>query len=137
MSDVAQRDENRVPVLLVFTATGEVIQVYGDDTTHRLLVQTQADAVASLGDGSKVVTTAGTRVALASSTASREVTITALYSNTDMVVIGGATVVAEDATRRGVPLTPGQSITLRIDDLAKIYIDSVVSGEGVSFIYAV
>lgn len=89
----------------------------------------------TIGDGRKVVTTAGTRVTLASSTTAREVTITALSTNTGVIVVGGSTVIAAAGTRRGVPLSAGASLTIRIDDLADIYIDSTVNGEGVSFLY--
>ena len=85
-------------------------------------------------DGRTVVTTAGTRVALASSTACKEVIITAETDNTGIVVVGAAaTVVAAIATRRGVPLAAGDSITLQIDNLADIGLDSTVSGDGVTF----
>jgi len=89
----------------------------------------------TIGDGRKVVTTAGTSVALATSTPCREVTITALGTNTGTLVVGGTTVVASAGTRRGVALAAGASLTLQIDDLADIYIDSTVNGEGVSYLY--
>lgn len=88
------------------------------------------------GDGRKTVTTAGTRERLVSTnTRCGKVTITAELDNTDYVVVGGSTVVAALATRRGQPLSPGTSITLNVEDLYQIYIDAVVSTEGVTFIY--
>ena len=88
-------------------------------------------------DGRKTVTTAGTRVPLsATSVACKKVTVTAMYENTDNVVVGGSTVVAAVLTRQGTPLTPGQSIDISINDLNKIYLDAVVSGEGVTFTYS-
>ena len=85
-------------------------------------------------DGRKVVTTAGTRVALASSTACKEVVITAETDNTGIVAVGAAgTVVATIATRTGVPLAAGDSIVLQIDNLADIGLDATVSGDGVTF----
>lgn len=87
-------------------------------------------------DGRKTVTTAGTAEALvASSTVCKKVVISALEGNTDAIVVGSSTVVAAAGTRRGLPLTPLSSVTIEIDDVNKIYIDSVVSGEGVSFVY--
>lgn len=59
----------------------------------------------------------------------------ALLENTDCVVIGDSTVVAAAGTRRGIPLMAGASITLDVEDLYPIWIDTVVSGEGVSFLY--
>lgn len=89
-----------------------------------------------IADGIKKVTTAGTRLALASSsTLARRVIIQACPENTDGVVVGASTVVASFATRRGFLLQPGQSVTLNVKDLADIYVDSIVSGEGVSFVY--
>ena len=89
----------------------------------------------TIGDGRKIVTTGGTAVALAASTECYKVDITAETSNTNEVVIGGSTVVAAEATRRGVPLDPGATLTLHIDNLAKVYVDAVTDTEGVTFTY--
>ena len=69
-----------------------------------------------------------------------KVEITGLESNTDKILVGGSTVVAGTtgdgaATRRGIPLDPGQTLTLYVQDLSTIYLDAVVSGEGVSYAY--
>lgn len=87
------------------------------------------------GDNRKVVTTAGTRVALAAATPAKWVTITAEEDNTGVVVVGGATVVAALATRRGTPLSAMQSVTFPVDDLADISLDAMVSTDGVTFTY--
>lgn len=85
-------------------------------------------------DGSKNVTTAGTAVQLSStSVLCEKVEVTAKIGNTDVIVVGASTVVAATGTRRGTPLDPGQTFTMYIDDLSKVYIDSVVSGEGCTF----
>ena len=89
----------------------------------------------TIGDGRKVTVTAGTRLALAASTAIKQVVITAETDNTGYVVVGGSTVVAALATRTGVPLNPGDSVALEIDNLADIYLDSIVSGDGVTYAY--
>ena len=90
----------------------------------------------TMADGSKNVTTAGTAVPLvATSTECKRVDVTARINNTDVVVVGASTVVAASGTRRGVPLLPGATYTFYPTDLADVYIDSVVSGEGVSFVY--
>lgn len=88
-----------------------------------------------LNTGRKVVTTAGTAVAIASSTTCKWVAITAETDNTDIVVVGDSGVIASLSTREGIPLYPNDSITIPIDNLADVYIDSVVSGEGVTFLY--
>jgi hypothetical protein len=99
------------------------------------VVQTPPGAI-TLGDERKVVTTAGTRVALAGSTACRWVAICAEADNTGTIVVGAAaSVVAALATRRGIPLAAGESIALEIDNLSDIGLDSTVSGDGVTFLY--
>ena len=96
---------------------------------------TMTSANTTVTDGRKVVTTAGTRVALATSTACKEVVITAETDNTGIVVVGAAaTVIAAIATRTGVPLSAGDSIVLQSDNLADVGLDSTVSGDGVTFV---
>ncbi|MBW8034705.1 MAG: hypothetical protein FVQ79_03380 [Planctomycetes bacterium] len=90
----------------------------------------------NIDDGRKVVAAAGTAERLvAAITSARKVTIMAELDNTDYVVVGGANVVAALATRRGIALSPGTSIILYVEDLYTIYVDAVVSSEGVTFIY--
>lgn len=92
----------------------------------------------TLDEGRKIVTTAGTRVALAASTACKHVLITAETDNTGIVVVGSAAgVIAALATREGTPLAAGKSVSIDIDNLADIGLDSTVSGDGVTFIYTV
>lgn len=90
----------------------------------------------NIQDNSRTVTTAGTRVQL-STTAIRcsKVEITAKINNVDFVVVGGSTVVAAEATRRGTPLAQGDTLTLYVNDLSKIYLDAVTSGDGVTYVY--
>lgn len=86
----------------------------------------------SISDGSKNVTTAGTRVQLiTSSTPCRWVIITAKGSNTDTIWVGGSTV----AVNSGIPLVGLQSERLDVSDVSNIWLDSEVSGEGVTFVY--
>jgi hypothetical protein len=91
----------------------------------------------NLKDGKMVVTTAGTRQQLSSTPLPcGKVFITAREDNTDDIVVGGNTVVAAlGATRSGNVLTPGNSMTVEINDLNKIWLDAVVSGEGVTYSY--
>lgn len=95
------------------------------------------NAFGTIGDGRKVVTTAGTAVALASTTAVKRVYIQAEIDNTGVIVVGASTVVASLSTRRGIALNAGDVLTLDIDDLADVYIDSTVNGDGVTFTYYV
>lgn len=93
-------------------------------------------AVSTIADGRKTVTVAGTAEPLsATSVACKKILITAETDNTDIVVVGSSTVVAALATRRGIPLYPGDPVAFGIDDVADVYIDSLVDGEGVTFIY--
>lgn len=93
------------------------------------------NAFGTIGDGRKVVTTAGTAVALATTTAIKRVYIQAETDNTGVIVVGASTVVASLATRRGVALNAGDTLTLDIDDIADVFIDSTVNGDGVTFTY--
>lgn len=93
-------------------------------------------------DGKGVITTAGTRQQLSTtSTPCGKVTITAHKLNQDEIVYGGPTVVAavgasaSATTRSGTPLVAGQSVDIAIDDLSKIWFDAVVSGDAYSFTY--
>jgi len=88
-----------------------------------------------IGHGSKAVTTAGTDLALAASTACRRVIIMARTSNTGVIAVGASGVDATLSTGDGVLLYPGDSIDFQIDNLADVYIDATVSGEGVRFTY--
>jgi len=88
-----------------------------------------------LKDGKTAVTTAGQRVQLTTTgTPCAKLTVTALGNNTNEIVYGGITVVgAVGSTRSGTPLQPGQSVDIPIDDLSKVWLDSIVNGEGVSY----
>ena len=89
----------------------------------------------TVGDGRKEVATPGTAVALAASTSVKSVTITAELDNTNPVVVGGSTVVAALATRRGTPLSAGGSLTIETDNLAEVFVDAVTATEGVTYTY--
>ena len=87
----------------------------------------------TIGDGRKVVAAAATAEVLAASTAVRQVVITAETDNTGYVVVGASTVVASLATRRGTPLAAGDTIVLNVTNLALVYLDVTVSGDGVTY----
>lgn len=91
----------------------------------------------TVGQGRKVVATAGTPVVLATSTTVKSVTVQAEKDNTSDVIIGGSGVVGALATRQGIYLSPGDSIDLPVDNLSSVYVDALVNGEGVTFIYFV
>lgn len=89
----------------------------------------------TVGDGRQIVPTPGTAVALAASTPIKSVTIIAELDNTNPVVVGGSTVVAASATRRGVPLNAGGSFTIDADNLIEVFVDAVTADEGVTYTY--
>jgi hypothetical protein len=92
--------------------------------------------VTAIGDGRKTVTTPGTAVPLsATSVPARQVVITAFDGNAGVIVVGGSTVVATGATRRGTPLWERDSMTIDVIDLNQVYIDATTATEGVSFTY--
>lgn len=102
-------------------------------------VSVKPESPTTIGHGRKTVTSAGTALALAATTTCRYVIVTALDTNTDVISIGATGVIASNASnlRTGVPLLPGQGIRIEVRDLASLFVDSVVSGEGVSYAYFV
>jgi hypothetical protein len=97
------------------------------------LVDTQR--IANINHGVKTVTTAGTDVVLAASTSCRRVTIQAQTDNAGFIAIGAAGVDATVDVGTGVLLAAGEVFELEIDNLADVFIDSTVNGEGVRYTY--
>lgn len=87
------------------------------------------------GDGRQTVTTAGTAVALATTTSIKKVFITAETDNTGLIAVGRSTVLAAPGSQRGIILAPGQSTSFSADDLANVYIDATQNGDGVAYAY--
>jgi len=88
----------------------------------------------TVGVGRQVVTTAGSAVQF-SAQACKEVRIMAESDNTNIVVLGSSGVIAALATREGIPLFPAQTITFTINNMNLLFIDSITSGEGVTFAF--
>lgn len=92
----------------------------------------------TLVDGRKTVTAAGTAEAFSSTALLVDwIIIMAETNNTGVVTVGASTVVAAVATRRGIPLSAGDVITMQAVDLLYTYIDSTVNGDGVTYLYRV
>lgn len=91
--------------------------------------------ITGIGHGVKTVTTAGTDEALAGSTTCKRVVIQAQTDNTSGVAVGATGVDATVATGNGVLLYAGDVFELEIDNLADVYVDSLVNGEGVRYTY--
>ena len=86
---------------------------------------------ATVYNGQKYVSTAGTQVALASSQAiTHSVTIMAQSGNSGWIYIGNSSV----SSSNGYILDAGDTLELKIANLATVYVDSSVNGEGVSYI---
>lgn len=84
--------------------------------------------------GQKTVTTAGTAVSLGTLQVDSAILVKALDTNTGVVAVGNDG--ADDVTvSNGYRLLAGeQMIFEKVDNLAALYIDSAVNGEGVSWI---
>lgn len=89
----------------------------------------------SIGHGVKTVATAGTDEVLATSRSAKWAIVQAQTDNTGVIAVGTAGVDATVATGTGVALAAGESVTLPVADLADIYIDATVSGDGVRYTY--
>lgn len=85
-----------------------------------------------VADGRDVVAVAGTRVQMQGQ-ACKVVAVTAETDNTGLIVIGAVTCVAAIATRRGLPLSAGDTATFTVDNVNRLYIDSTVSTDGVTW----
>lgn len=109
------------------TTRGMTVHVVGNEVSE--------SGITGIGHGVKTVTTAGTDVALAASTTCRRVVIQAQTDNTGLIAVGATGVDATVATGTGIILNPGDAFELEIDDLADVFIDSTVNGEGVRYTY--
>ena len=85
-----------------------------------------------IGEGSKAVTTAGTRVQLSTPIDCKEVAITAKAANTGYIYVGGEAVSSLQYLAR---LVANASVVISIDNLSKLWLDASVSAEGVVFGY--
>lgn len=120
-SGVQYSGSNPLPISALPTGTNAIGKV-GHDIT-------------GIGHGVKTITTAGTDEALAGSTACKRVIIQSQTDNTGLIAVGTLGVDATEATGTGIILYAGDAFELEIDNLADIYIDATVSGEGVRYTY--
>lgn len=93
-------------------------------------VNTVEVAPTTIYNGNKNVTTAGTRVTLASSQAVKSVTIKAKIANTGTIYVGDGSV----ASSNGFALAAGETLSLDLANLNTVNLDASVSGEGVTYI---
>jgi len=110
------------------------VEIKNHDTDDRVEVnsnnalKTIQEVPQQLNANQLTVTTAGSRVNFVS-LASLSITIKALVGNTGLIYVGGNTVDSSN----GFELSAGDSISLAIDNHDEIWIDSSVSGEGISY----
>ena len=84
--------------------------------------------------GQKTVTTAGTAVPLGTVQVSSALAVKALDTNTGVIAVGNDGT-KDVTTSNGLRLLPGEmTIFAYVSNLATIYIDSAVNGEGVSWL---
>ena len=94
----------------------------------------------NLVDGRKVIAVAGTPERLAGTTTvadrteTTSIIIQAESDNTGTVTVGTSTVIDATATRRGTYLAAGDSVTLSITNLFKVWLDVSASGDGVTYL---
>ncbi len=83
--------------------------------------------------GQKTVTTAGTEVQLGTGTVRGPLMIKALTTNTGLMYIGNVDGTVSSST--GIPLAAGDALIMnRVNNLADIWVDSAVNGEGVAWL---
>lgn len=93
--------------------------------------------------GRKVVTTAGTRVQVTTTqTIYTWLGLCAETDNTGIISVGGSDVIASLSTRQGLPLEAGQCLPVGFgsgegSDLSELYLDSTVSGDGVTYLWVI
>lgn len=81
----------------------------------------------SLKGGSTTVSLAGTAVQLSTTLAIRRVHLKAVASITGKILVG-------DSTTQAYPLAAGETLTLEVDDLADVWVDSLNNGEAVDWV---
>lgn len=86
------------------------------------------------GSGSISVSTPGEPVQLPNIPCA-EVTLTAFENNAKNVYVGGANVSAEIGSQNGAPLSPLGTISVKIDNLSKIFVDVQEGGDGLTYAY--
>ena len=83
--------------------------------------------------GQKVVTTAGSAVALGSGPCNSNLMIKGLVSNTGLVFIGN--VAADVTSGNGQELDAGEYLVLKnVPNFATIFLDAAINGDGVSWL---
>lgn len=129
---------NNPTLVAVSTSDGETpVYLYADPSTHGLVIGGIVTISSTVNPAqptaliafTTTVTTAGTRVQLASNVLTVGAILEAPSTNTGLIYVGGVTV---SSTVFGAELQPGQSTSVAIDNTSRIYIDSSVNGDKLS-----
>ena len=133
-----KKDANFIPVIGGVDNSSDQYptQIRVDSVTKRLLVDAQSVDVGAdtIGDGTATITTTASPVQLSgSSVACKRVFVQAHEENTGTVVVGGSTVVAALAGRRGFALFPTQGEWFKTSNLNLLWVDSTQSGDKVHY----
>lgn len=124
----AERDDNRVPGLLIHDSTGaETRQVRGTAANPNALpveVLGSSTVSATFDHGSnRDVDTAAEALTATSFAATKGVTVVADRDNTGVVYVGNSDVTAgTTAATDGFPLSSGESVTLEVNNPNLIYV---------------
>ncbi len=86
--------------------------------------------------GRKIVTTTGTAEPISATVMLVDyVLITAETNNTGVITVGDSDVVAAVGTREGTPLNAGDHMAIPGVNLEAVYLDTTVSGDGITYIF--
>lgn len=123
------------------TNTGTLRVTLSSDSTGTVALNAGANTIgkvdinpyATMGSGQTTVVTAGTQIQLAANTPIKSVTVKANFNNTGYIFVGAATV--DSST--GFILSKNDSVSLDVDNLNDVWIDSSIDAQAVSYIYLV
>lgn len=114
-----------------FDATANTLtDILVDSISIRSRPDTSAPTARKMYHGKTTVTTAGTEVPITTAKRIRAINVKARSVNTGLIYVGINGVSSSD----GYELAAGESVTIELDDSSKVYVDSAVNGEGVTWI---
>lgn len=126
----AQLRATPIPISGTVTATGLLTDTQLRATPLPVSGTVNPTTPTTVRNGQITVTTSGTRVALAGSTAVVAVVVQALSTNTGSIWVGDASVTVSN----GFELQPGQSTGIAIDNLSKVFVDASTNGDKACFL---
>ena len=136
---------DKIDCRLISTITAEFDSIYLTNTAYtggilKLLVGRRAAVVTAVSkvyiqpsmvirNGKVVVSVAGTAVFLPNDSI-QKVIIKALSTNTGLIYVGKVGVTSAN----GYQLSAGEPVTIETSNLANVYVDADINGEGVTYI---